>query len=285
MPPAIAVTVVAFVASAAAAAAAATVVVVVIVVIIVVVAIVIFVVIVIIIVIVLVAVVVVVVVIVVIVVVIVIVLVIVVIAIAVAAVVFAAAATAVVAIVAAAVAVAITTTATARLCRSRCWLVVVLLSAVCLRHRMPSCDCRRSRCQPLLPPIVVHRRHRQRCRCRRAATATTATISCPLAVPLSCPLILQSLCCTLVISSRRLVVALPLVALPSCHSLTAPSSCRLAPAGCCVASRHAALSSSCRASLSSFFPHSHAHTCKTIELGGSKLGVFLGGSLPPTFFL
>ncbi len=101
--------------------------------------------------------------------------VVVIILIAVAAVVFAAMASAVVAIVAAAVAVAIATTTTTRLCSSRCWLVVALLSAVCFRHCTPSCDhqgfCRR----PLLPPTVVHRRHRHRFRCRQATAASTAT--------------------------------------------------------------------------------------------------------------
>ncbi len=108
---------------------------------------------------------------------------------------------------------------------------------------------------------TVHRRHHQRCRCPRAATATTTTIACPLFVPLSCPLIVLSLRCPLVISSRRLVVASPLVAPPSRRPLTAPPSRCLALAGCCVASGHATLSSSRRASLSSFCPHSHAHTC------------------------
>jgi hypothetical protein len=54
-------------------------------------------------------------------------------------------------------------------------LVVALFSAVCFRHRTPSCDRQRSRRRPLSPPIVVHRRHGRRCRCRRAATAATAT--------------------------------------------------------------------------------------------------------------
>ncbi len=108
---------------------------------------------------------------------------------------------------------------------------------------------------------TVHRRHRQCCRCPRAATATTATIACPLVVPLSRPLIVLSLRCPLVVSSRQLVVASPLIAPPSRHPLTAPPSCCLALAGCCIASRHTALSSSRCASLLSFHPHSHAHTC------------------------
>ncbi len=98
------------------------------------------------------------------------------------------------------------------------------MSAICFRHCTPSCDHQHSCCRPLLSPIVVHRRHRQRCRCRRATTATTATIACPLVMPLSRPLIVLSL----------------------------PSCCLIAPAGCCVASRHTALSSSShRAALSS----------------------------------
>jgi hypothetical protein len=108
---------------------------------------------------------------------------------------------------------------------------------------------------------TVHRSHRQCCRCPQAAIATTATIARPLVVPLSCPLIVLSLRCPLVVLLRRLVVASPLIAPPSCCPLTTLPSCCLALAGCCVASRHAALSSSCCASLSSFHPHSHAHTC------------------------
>ncbi len=108
---------------------------------------------------------------------------------------------------------------------------------------------------------TVHRRHCQHCCCPRAATATTATIVRPLVVPLSRPLIVLSLRCPLVVSWRRLVVASPLVAPPSHRPLTTLPSCRLALAGCCVASHHPALSSSCCASLLSFHPHSHAHTC------------------------
>jgi hypothetical protein len=108
---------------------------------------------------------------------------------------------------------------------------------------------------------TVHRRHRHRCRCPQAATTTTATIACPLVMPFSHPLIVLSLRCPLIVSSCRLVVASPLVALPSCRPLTTPPSRHLALAGCCIASRHATLLSSCRASLSSFCPHSHAHTC------------------------
>ncbi len=108
---------------------------------------------------------------------------------------------------------------------------------------------------------TVHCRHRQRCRCPQATTATTAPITRPLVVPLSRPLIVLSLRCPLVVSSRRLVVVSPLVAPPSRHPLTAPPSRHLALAGCCIASCHAALSSSHRASFLSFCPHSHAHTC------------------------
>ncbi len=108
---------------------------------------------------------------------------------------------------------------------------------------------------------TVHRRHRQGCRCPRAATATTATIARPLVMPLSCPLIVLSLRCPLVVSLRRLVVASPLVAPPSRCPLTPPPSRCLALADCCIASRHATLLSSQRASLLSFCPHSHAHTC------------------------
>jgi hypothetical protein len=108
---------------------------------------------------------------------------------------------------------------------------------------------------------TIHRRHLQRCRCPQAATATTATNACPLVVPLSRPLILLSLRCPLVVSSHRLVVALPLVTTPSRPPLTAPPSRCLALTGCGVAFHHATFSSSCCASLSSFHPHSHAHTC------------------------
>ncbi len=75
-------------------------------------------------------------------------------------------------------------TTTARVCCSRHWLVVALLSAVRYHHRTPSCDRQRSRCRPLLPPFVVHHRHCRRCRCRccRAATASTATAVVKLAV-------------------------------------------------------------------------------------------------------
>jgi hypothetical protein len=86
---------------------------------------------------------------------------------------------------AAAVAVAIAATATARLCFSRRWLVAALFSAVRFCHRTPSWDRQRSRCRPLSPPIVVHRRHRRRCRCRRAATATTATATAITVVELT----------------------------------------------------------------------------------------------------
>jgi hypothetical protein len=176
VPPAIAVTAVTFVAPAATAAAAATVNVNIVVVIIVIIAIVVVVVVVVIVIIVVVIAVFVIIALV------VVVVVVVVIAIVVAAIVFIAAATAVVAIGAAAIAVAITTTTTARLCCSRRWLVIVLLSAVRFRHCTPSCNHRCSRRRPLSPPIVVHHCHRRRCRCCRAATATTATIMIKLTV-------------------------------------------------------------------------------------------------------
>ncbi len=75
----------------------------------------------------------------------------------------------------AAIAVAMAATTNVHFYCSRCWLVVVLFSAICLHHRTPSCDHQRSCCRSLLPPIVVHRRHRRGCRCRKAATTTTAT--------------------------------------------------------------------------------------------------------------
>jgi hypothetical protein len=65
------------------------------------------------------------------------------------------------------------------------------------------------------------------------ASPPVAPTSCPLVVPPSCPLVVLSLHCPLVISLRRLVVALLLVAPPSRCPLTAPPSCHLAPAGCC----------------------------------------------------
>jgi hypothetical protein len=68
--------------------------------------------------------------------------------------------------------------------------------------------------------------------------------------PPSCPLVIPSLRRPLIFSSYRLIVVLPLVAPPSCCPLTPLLSCRLAPAGCCVASCRAALSSSCCAALS-----------------------------------
>jgi hypothetical protein len=113
---------------------------------------------------------------------IVLVIVVIVIAIPVAAVVFAAAAASVVAIIPTAIAVAIATTTTTHLCCSHCWLVVALLSAVCFCHRTPSCNHQRSRCRPLLPPIVVCCRHRRHCHCQRAATASTATTMVKLTV-------------------------------------------------------------------------------------------------------
>jgi hypothetical protein len=107
----------------------------------------------------------------------VVVVIVIIIAIAVASVVFATIAAAVVAVIAPAIAVAITTATTARLCCSRRWLVVALLSAVRFCHRTPSCDRRRSHCRPLFaanrrpssppPPLPLppgrHRLHRHHC--------------------------------------------------------------------------------------------------------------------------
>jgi hypothetical protein len=77
----------------------------------------------------------------------------------------------------------------------------------------------------------------------------------PLIVPPSRPFIFLSLHRPLVVSSHRLVVALPLVVPLSCHPLAPPLSRRLAQAGCCVNSRHAALSSSrCATPSSSHHP-------------------------------
>jgi hypothetical protein len=72
----------------------------------------------------------------------------------------------------------------------------------------------------------------------------------PLILPPSCSLLILSLRRPLVVSSHWLVVAMPLIALPSRCPLTPPLSCRLALAGCCVASSCAALLSSCHATLS-----------------------------------
>jgi hypothetical protein len=62
------------------------------------------------------------------------------------------------------------------------------------------------------------------------ASPLVAPPSCPLVVLPSHPLIVLSLRCPLIDSSRQLVVALPLVTPPSHHPLTAPPSCHLAPA-------------------------------------------------------
>jgi hypothetical protein len=80
---------------------------------------------------------------------------------------------------------------------------------------------------------------------------------CPLVVLPSRPLLVLSLCRPLVVSSHQLVVALPLVAPPSCRLLTPPLSCCLVPAGCCIASHCAALSS-CRPLV--LFSSSHCAT-------------------------
>jgi hypothetical protein len=56
------------------------------------------------------------------------------------------------------------------------------LSAIRFRHCMLSCNPQRSHCWPLLPPIIVHCRHRRRCRCHQAATASTTTTVFKLAI-------------------------------------------------------------------------------------------------------
>jgi hypothetical protein len=111
------------------------------------------------------------------------------------------------------------------------WLVVALPLIV-----PPSCP-------PLTLPLFCH-----------LAPAGCCINSChppsrPLIVPPPCPLVVLSLGCPLLISSRRLVVALPLVAPPSHCPLTALPSCHLALAGCCVASHRTTLMSSCCAIL------------------------------------
>ncbi len=75
--------------------------------------------------------------------------------------------------------------------------------------------------------------------------------SCPLVVPPSRHFFVLSLHPPLVVSSHRLVVASPLVVPPSCCPLAPPVSRCLAPAGCCVNSCCATLSSSHRATPSS----------------------------------
>ncbi len=83
----------------------------------------------------------------------------------------------------------------------------------------------------------------------------------PLVMPPSCSLLILSLCRPLVVSSHQLVVAFSLVALPSCHHLTLLLSCRLAPAGCCIASCRAALLLCCPLILSS------SSTLNSLSLG------------------
>ncbi len=91
----------------------------------------------------------------------------------------------------------------------------------------------------------------------------------PLFLPPSCPLIVLSLRSSLVVSSHRLVVALPLLTPPSCHPLTPPLSRHLVPAGCCVAFCRAALSSSCCAALlSSHCPLTALPSCCLIVPAG-----------------
>jgi hypothetical protein len=90
--------------------------------------------------------------------------------------------------------------------------------------------------RPLIPPLLSS--------C--AGWLLRRLSSCrPLILPPSCPLLVLSLRHPLVVSSHQLVLALPLVAPPSCCPLTLPLSRCLLPAGCCVASHRAALSS-CR---------------------------------------
>jgi hypothetical protein len=102
-----------------------------------------------------------------------------------------------------------------------------------------------------------------------AASTLVAPPSRPHVMPPPRPLIVLSLRCPLVVSSCWLVVASPFVAPPSLCPLTAPPSHRLAPAGCCVASRHTALTSSRHASLSSFLrPITAPPSCCLISPAG-----------------
>jgi hypothetical protein len=107
------------------------------------------------------------------------------------------------------------------------------------------------RCLSLHRPLVVLSPRRPLVVLLRPIVALplVALPSCPLVVPPSQPLVFLSLHHPLVVSSHRLVVASPLVVPPSCRPLTPPLSCCLAPAGCCVNSRHAAFLSPRRAAL------------------------------------
>ncbi len=92
----------------------------------------------------------------------------------------------------------------------------------------------------------------------------------PLVMPPYNPLVVLSLPFPLAILSRRLVVVSPLIAPPSPHPLTAPPSHCLAQAGCCVASCCATLLSSCHASLSSsWHPLTAPPSCCLISPAGS----------------
>ncbi len=88
--------------------------------------------------------------------------------------------------------------------------------------------------------------------------------SCPLVMPPSHPIVILSLPCPLVVSSHRLVVALPLVAPPSCCSLTPLLSRHLTLAGCCIAS--------CRATLSSSLPCSMIWCTQVGGVSASRWG-------------
>jgi hypothetical protein len=74
---------------------------------------------------------------------------------------------------------------------SRCrHCLVALLSPVQFLHHMPSCDRRRSRCRPLSPIIVFHRRHRRHYRHRNSPSyideergSSSSTTSIPAAAP------------------------------------------------------------------------------------------------------
>jgi hypothetical protein len=100
--------------------------------------------------------------------------------------------------------------------------------------------------------------------------------SCPLVVPPSCHFFVLSLWHPLVVSSHRLIVTLPLV-VPPTHCLLAPLLSRhLAPAGYCVNSRRAALSSSRRAtSSSSHRPITALTSCCLIALVFKTLAFIL----------
>jgi hypothetical protein len=89
------------------------------------------------------------------------------------------------------------------------------------------------RCLSSHCPLVVLSLRRSLVVLRRLVVALplVALPSRPLNVPPSCPLIVLSLCCSFVVSLRRLVVVAPLVAPPSPHPLTVPPSCHLIPAG------------------------------------------------------